>query len=262
MLSGFVAALTLLPAVVRGLRGAERRDGAFWLLLALAVAGPWAKVLQFGAGAWSTGLSAALWITVAATMVVFLLLCLLTREAWRLTALVCAYLACVSVLALVWERAPAAAVLAVGADAWVGVHIAFSVTTYALVTLAAMAATAAFLKERALRNKRPDGISRVLPSVSDCERLLMRLLWVGEAVLACGVITGMTVQFLETGSLFALDHKSVLAVAAFLFIGGLLIAHHRVGFRGRAAARGVLVAYLLLTLAYPGVKFVTDVLLA
>ena len=31
---------------------------------------------------------------------------------------------------------------------------------------------------------------------------------------------------------------------------------------GRRAARYVLVAYLLLTLGYPGVKFVTDVLLA
>ena len=32
--------------------------------------------------------------------------------------------------------------------------------------------------------------------------------------------------------------------------------------RGRRAARIVLLAYLLLTLAYPGVKFVTDVILA
>jgi ABC-type uncharacterized transport system permease subunit len=42
----------------------------------------------------------------------------------------------------------------------------------------------------------------------------------------------------------------------------LLWAHHRTGMRGRRAARGVLLAWLLLTLAYPGVKFVTDVLLA
>jgi len=32
--------------------------------------------------------------------------------------------------------------------------------------------------------------------------------------------------------------------------------------RGRQAARGILLAYLLLTLAYPGVKFVTDVLMS
>jgi ABC-type uncharacterized transport system permease subunit len=32
--------------------------------------------------------------------------------------------------------------------------------------------------------------------------------------------------------------------------------------RGRQAARFVLLAYLLVTLAYPGVKFVRDVILA
>jgi ABC-type uncharacterized transport system permease subunit len=41
----------------------------------------------------------------------------------------------------------------------------------------------------------------------------------------------------------------------------LLILHHYSGLRGRRAARLVLLAYLLLTLAYPGVKFVTDILL-
>ena len=36
----------------------------------------------------------------------------------------------------------------------------------------------------------------------------------------------------------------------------------RRGVRGRRAARVVLLAYLLMTLGYPGVKFVTDVLMA
>lgn len=44
-------------------------------------------------------------------------------------------------------------------------------------------------------------------------------------------------------------------------IGVLLAAYRFVGIRGRAAARIVLVAWLLLTLAYPGVKFVTEVLI-
>jgi ABC-type uncharacterized transport system permease subunit len=54
----------------------------------------------------------------------------------------------------------------------------------------------------------------------------------------------------------------LLAIAAFLVLAGLLLAQRRWGLRGRRAARYVLVVYLLLTLAYPGVKFVTDVILA
>jgi ABC-type uncharacterized transport system permease subunit len=44
-------------------------------------------------------------------------------------------------------------------------------------------------------------------------------------------------------------------------IAALLAAHYRTGIRGRRAARYMLLGYLLLTLAYPGVKFVTDVLI-
>jgi ABC-type uncharacterized transport system permease subunit len=58
------------------------------------------------------------------------------------------------------------------------------------------------------------------------------------------------------------SHKTLLTMLAFLLIAGLLVLHNRTGVRGRRAARLVLLAYLLLTLGYPGVKFVTDVLMA
>src|SRR5438552_975627 len=52
------------------------------------------------------------------------------------------------------------------------------------------------------------------------------------------------------------------AEPSFALVIALLIAHQRFGLRGRRAARLVLVAYILLSLAYLGVKFVTDVLIA
>ncbi|CAN0547040.1 unnamed protein product, partial [Laminaria digitata] len=58
------------------------------------------------------------------------------------------------------------------------------------------------------------------------------------------------------------SHKTALSIATFAIIVFLLAVHIRTGIRGRRAARYVLVAYLLITLAYPGVKFVTDVVLA
>ena len=57
------------------------------------------------------------------------------------------------------------------------------------------------------------------------------------------------------------SHKTAFSLATFAVIGMLLVLHHRVGIAGRRVARYVLLAYLLLTLAYPGVKFVTDVLI-
>ena len=73
--------------------------------------------------------------------------------------------------------------------------------------------------------------------------------------------TGIAIDWVEYRTLLRFDHKTVLSLLAFAAIGVLLIMHHRTGLRGRRAARYVLMAYLLLTLAYPGVKFVTDVLI-
>ena len=80
-------------------------------------------------------------------------------------------------------------------------------------------------------------------------------------MLAVALVTGMTIEWLETLVLLRPDHKTILSLLTFAVIALLLVLHHRGGLSGRRAARYVLFAYLLLTLAYPGVKFVTDVLI-
>lgn len=132
----------------------------------------------------------------------------------------------------------------------------------ALLSLSAVAALAAFLQERALKRKKRNRLTAILPSVLDSESLQVRLLAATEVVLGMGLATGMAVQYLETATLIEISHKTTLSILAFIVIGALLLGQRLWGVRGRAAARMVLLAYLLLTLAYPGVKFVTDVLLA
>ena len=122
------------------------------------------------------------------------------------------------------------------------------------------AGLAAFLQERALKRKRPGTLTRMLPPMAESERLQVRLLAASEAVLGLGLISGMSVLYFAHGTLIRLDHKTLLSFATFIVIGLLLIAHARVGMRGRQAARIVLLAYLMMTLAYPGVKFVSSVL--
>ena len=72
----------------------------------------------------------------------------------------------------------------------------------------------------------------------------------------------MAVLHYEQGVLLRLDHKTLFSIAGFLVIGALLLAHIRAGIRGRTAARFALSAYLLLTIAYIGVKFVREVLIS
>jgi ABC-type uncharacterized transport system permease subunit len=261
LLFGLATLAALLPLVAVGLRREGDRDTVFWAVLSVAVVGPWLWVLVQMSGTWRTGLSTTLWVTVAASMTVFATVAAIHRQAWRLTPLMAPYMVGVGILAAIWRHGPGKALDTAVIDGWIGVHIAVSVSTYGLVTVAAVAALAAFLQGRALKSKRPTRLTRRLPSVADCESLVVRLLLAGEVVLALGLATGMASQYRETGALLIFDHKTVLTITAFAVIGGLLAAHFRTGVRGRMAARFVLLAYLLLTLGYPGVKFVTDVLM-
>lgn len=257
------ALLALVPATLLPYRRkAARPDLVFWLLLAVAVAGPAAaSVVQFG-GRWQTGLAGALWVSTTASAALFALLAALSRDAWRLAPLLLPYLCLLAALAVVWGRVPAHGSVAGAPGAWLAVHIVVSVATYALSTLAAVASCAVLVQERALKRKEPGLLSRSLPAIVDAERLEMRLLAVAELVLGAGIVTGMALQYLSSGQLLAFDHKTVLTLLAFAIIGLLLVLQLRSGLRGRRAARLVLAAYLLLTLAYPGVKLVTDVLMA
>lgn len=257
------AIVALIPSSLLPLRRDHRADAVFWMVLLVAVAGPLIFVLVSMAGGWRTDLSTTLWVTIAATMAIYAVISVLAHDTWRLAPLVSGYMAALGFIAAVWSQFPHAPMSPTGSTSgWIGIHIGVSVGTYALVTLAAVAALAAFLQERALKNKRPTALSRLLPSVADCEGLEVRLLVLGEIVLAVGLATGMALQYGETGTLLVIDHKTILTITAFVVIGALLVAHFKTGLRGRQAARIILLAYLLLTLGYPGVKFVTDVILA
>jgi len=262
MVYGAAALASLLPAVVLRFRVRDSRDSAFWLTMALAVAGPAAWVAGQLDSGWHTGFATSLALTIAVTTLLFSGLAVTTRQGWRLTPLLMPYLAGLGILALIWQRAPERAIDRTVPAAWFDVHVVLALLTYGLLTLAAVAGTAVFLQERALKAKHPTGLTRRLPAVAESENLQISLLAVSELVLAFGLASGMAAEYFERGRWLIFDHKTALSLAAFVAIGLLLVVHRFTGVRGRQAARGVLAAYLLLTLAYPGVKFVTDVLMS
>jgi len=252
---------SLLPVSVLSLRRPGERDTLFWALLGVAIAGPAVAAIDQLAQGLLGGLAAALWLSIVASMVMHLVVSLVTRSGWRLTPLLLPYLFLLGVGAAAagYVSRPAPAVFLVR---WTEVHVLVSVATYGLLTLAAIAGLAVFLRERALKRRQPSRLTALLPSVAEAETLQIQLLYASGFVLGLGLLTGAATQYVENGDLLELNHKTIFALTAFVVIVLLLAVHHRTGVRGRQAARFVLLAYLLLTLAYPGVKFVTDVILA
>lgn len=257
MILNIAALIALVPVTLAALRPAPGRDPVFWGSVAIALIGlaVW-TALRLGTN-WDAGLATALWVSVTATVVIFAGAALLAPAMARLTILVGPYLLLVALLATALDRPPdPVSTVQVAPDAWIILHVVVSLATYALATLAAVAGLAVFLKERALKTKASGRFSRDLPSVAEAETLQFRLLLAAEIVLGAGILSGMALGWADGGQVLSADHKTVLSLAAFLVVGTVLGLHAWLGLRGKQAARGVLIVYLLLTLAYPGVKAV------
>ena len=254
-----IALLALLPAAVLPFRAAAKRDTLFWLTIMLAAVVPLLWVGVTLSGPWQTALGAAVWSSVAITVILFAIVAGRTSTGWRLAPLLMPYLILLGVLA---SFLPDGLPLPAGHESvWLWVHIGLSLLTYGLLTLSAIAGLAVIVQDYALKRKRPNRLSRLLPAVVDGDRLSWRLLLASELVLGLGLVTGLATLYMETGHLWKLDHKTILTVLAFVLIGLLLFGHRACGVRGRLAARVVLSAWLLLSLAWFGVKFVTQFLL-
>ncbi len=257
--ASIVAILAVIPALIQS-RRATPGSGLFWPLLLVAGAGVALPAFRLLVGNEFAGLGGALTMSNAATLLLFILCARIWPAAQGLSVLILPYCLCVAVLAAISFR-PHAEVVVPGNPVWLDAHILVSILTYGLATIAGIAAFAIFQQERALKRRVPSTLSARLPAIADAERLQNRLLWLSAIVLAAGLLTGVGTLYSETGQLFTFTHKTIFAVAAFAVIVALLIVHNLTGLRGRRAARVVLVIYLLLTLAYPGVKFVQDILI-
>ena len=262
ILPGFAALAAMAPALVLGWLGTERVTArAFWLSLAPAVLAPTLVAWGLQSGGWRTGLGSALWHAVAASVLAFALLCARSAVARRLTPLLAAYLMLVATLALAWQHVPSRPLRTPDGSAWLHLHVVVALVAYGVLTIAAVAGAAIMLQERALRRKSPNRFTRSLPAIAEGESLQVRLLVGVEALLGLTLLSGVVINRFQGFGWLAGDHKTVLSLAAFVLIGALLVSHLRLGLTGRRAARYGLLAYLLLTLAYPGVKLVSDILI-
>jgi ABC-type uncharacterized transport system permease subunit len=255
------ALLAQLPLGAAAWRGLDARGAVFWPALLVALAGTAAVLGAEVRHGYPTGFADALWLSVAACLATYAIVAALSREGRRLAIVLVPFLVASGLLGTFWLTGGARVLRPEVASIWVAIHVGASLATYALVTLAAGAGIAILVQERAIKRKAKGALSARLPSVAACERLELYLLIAAAVVLGAGIATGMAWSYLRGGSLLPVDHKTVLAVVAFALILAVLALHRLTGLRGRSAARWVLGASLALILAYPGVKFVSEVLL-
>ena len=256
------AFLSLIPPCLLYLRHETRKDSVFWAVIIVALSGTLLWVYVQHSDGWRTGISAALWLTITASMIIYTIVAIVSTDSWRLVSILFPYLLLLGIMAMIWAEVPEKTSIDNIPLAWIGTHILVSVGTYGFLTLAALAAFAAMLQERALKSQKRNRLVRQLPSIGASEKLLVNLLITSAIVLSIGLITGAASLYISTGNFLVFNHKIVLSVSVFVIVIIMLSIHFYTGIRGRISMRFVLLAYLLHTLGYPGVKFVKDILLS
>lgn len=267
MLAAVLHILCLLPLTTQIMRRDPQRDVWLFTSICIAVLGTVVVLGLTGEEVQSRGFTAALHWSELSVILIFggLVICKGPKQIWRLAGYIGGYLLLFggiagffNVFEPVFDPSVSEPVLYSG---WLWVHIGTSLVTYALVTLAAIAAMAYIVQENALKNRRPNRWSRRLPPLRDSEYMLVGFLKWSAWVLVVGIFTGFALRQVEDQSLFYLDHKMLLTLLGFAVICALIFIHEKSTLRGRMAVRFVLGAWLLLTLAFPGVRFVSGYLI-
>ena len=256
-----IAVLCLLAAfTASALLANGRQDSRAIFICAATMAGTlyWAW-----AHTWGVGLSTALLASILATQVAFgLLLIFSSRDLLRLGGLIGPYLLLAAFFAAWLGHAHSEPPLSGEVSNWLLLHIALSVLGYGFLTVGATASLAVLLRERALKRRTRSDFLDKLPSIAAAERIELRGLACAEIILGVGILFGMAAELTTSGEFLQLTHKALFSFLAFLLIGVVLFLQLKTGLAGRLAARLGLTAYLLVSLGYPGVKFVSSVLLA
>jgi ABC-type uncharacterized transport system permease subunit len=128
--------------------------------------------------------------------------------------------------------------------------------SYGLLTVGAIVAIFAMVQERRLQAGRLSAVSSLLAPLETTEKLLFGIAAAGFTGLALAISSGLT--FVD--NLFAqhLAHKTAFSLLALLVFGTLLAGRFFAGWRGKRAIRLYLGGFVLLCLAYFGVRLILE----
>jgi ABC-type uncharacterized transport system permease subunit len=138
-------------------------------------------------------------------------------------------------------------------------HVALSIISFAVLSIASAQAILLAIQDRALRHHQMAGPMEALPALQTMETMLFQLIGLGFALLTLALVSG--VVFVDNLMTQHLLHKTVLSFSAWFVFGVLLWGRWQFGWRGRTAINMTVTGMAVLLLAYFGSKLVLELIL-
>jgi ABC-type transport system involved in cytochrome c biogenesis permease subunit len=133
-------------------------------------------------------------------------------------------------------------------------HLFLTIFGESLFIIASCAGLMFIMQNRLIKSKRLSGMIKLLPSLSDLDRINhICLLW-GFPVLSMGVIAGVVFAQISWKTGWLTDPKIIWTFAGWIIYGFLLHQRLAIGWKGYRMAVFSGVAFILLLLSYCGVK--------
>jgi ABC-type uncharacterized transport system permease subunit len=142
-------------------------------------------------------------------------------------------------------------------------HLVAGMLAYSLFAVAMLHAILISAVERQLHGHpaRVAGLASGLPPLLSLETLVFRLTGAAFLVLTATFAVGVMYSESIAGKAMKFDHKTVFILLSWIIFGWLLVGRWLYGWRGRTAFRWTLAGFVMLMLAYPGSRFVLEVVL-
>ena len=137
-------------------------------------------------------------------------------------------------------------------------HILTSVLAYSFLAIAALHALLAGYQTWQLKHKHQNALMRTLPALESMEKLLFKLIWLGEILLTASLLTG----FYVFDDFFAqqLIHKVILVLLSYYI--WCIFGRYHYGWRGQRAINWTWVGFSAILLGYLGSKFAIEFILS
>jgi len=133
-------------------------------------------------------------------------------------------------------------------------HLFLTIFGEALFVIASCAGLMFIIQNRLLKSRKLSGMSRLLPSLNDLDRINhMCLLW-GFPLLSVGVIAGVVFAQISWKTGWLTDPKIIWTFAAWIIYGFLLHQRLAIGWKGYRMALFSGITFILLLMSYFGVK--------